>query len=68
MHSLVTSDVLVAFLFHSLQSQITSQYTDTKLVEMILYLLQLFARIDQAEGKTLLDLTSISTSWIIYFT
>ena len=64
MHSLVTSDVLIAFLFHSLQSQITSRYTDTKLVEMILYLLQLFARIDQADGKLPLSLTPISMSWI----
>ena len=45
---------MIAFLFHSLQYQIIAEYSDVKIVEMLCYVLQMFARLDELEGKTAL--------------
>ena len=50
-HSFISSNTLLAFIYHSLQTQIQLGYTNMKFVEMLFYLIQVYPRVDQQYGK-----------------
>ena len=51
LHSLLSSNAILAFVYHSLQTQILSGYEDLKLIEMLFYLIQVYSRFDELYGK-----------------